>query len=173
MDSARPVERSIPQSGGDVGDHQADGQDMWATGELGPERVASDPREGYRARILVIDDEPAMLRSLRRALAREHDVTDMSSAAEALNLIRQGERYDVILCDLHMPEMSGMDFDAGLSITAPDQLDRLFFLTGGAVDERSHDFLLCRTSREIHKPFELETLRRLIWRVIDRRPSVL
>ena len=61
------------------------------------------------ARILVIDDEPLIGVIVQRAL-RTLDVSACTDAHEALAAIRGGRRYDVILCDLMMPAMTGMAF---------------------------------------------------------------
>lgn len=57
----------------------------------------------------------------------------LDSADEALRLIEGGERYDVILCDLMMPVMTGMELHDALSRFAPDQANAMVFMTGGAV----------------------------------------
>ena len=62
------------------------------------------------ARILVIDDEPAIRRILREILEHEqYNVDDAASAVEALPLVKENE-YDAILCDIKMPQMDGIEF---------------------------------------------------------------
>ena len=90
-------------------------------------RVAS-----RRGRVLIVDDEVVFANSLRRMLSREHDVTVANSGRAALELLRAGERFDVILCDLMMPEITGMDVHAQLLQLSPEQADRMIFMTGGA-----------------------------------------
>ena len=82
--------------------------------------------DAKRARILLVDDEPMILESLRRALAR-YVVQTLTRAREALERIVAGERFDVILCDLLMPGMSGMELGEELSRAAPraGRADRL------------------------------------------------
>src|SRR5215204_1487165 len=87
---------------------------------------------GKRGRVLVIDDEPALLAVLCRMLSGEHEVIVSTSGAAALDRIEAGEYFDIILCDLMMPVMTGMEVYAKLSRIAPEQLERLVFLTGGA-----------------------------------------
>ena len=84
------------------------------------------------AALLVIDDEPMILGALRRSLSAEYNVTCVGDGRKALDRLRAGERYDVILCDLMMPEMTGMDLYAELEQLAPDQAARMVFVTGGA-----------------------------------------
>ncbi len=99
-------------------------------------RIASEivaPFEmGRRGRILVVDDEQVLARALGRVL-RDHQLVVLDSADEALRLIEGGERYDVILCDLMMPVMTGMELHDALSRFAPDQANAMVFMTGGAV----------------------------------------
>jgi CheY-like chemotaxis protein len=115
-----------------------------------------------RGRILVVDDEPLMLKAVQRALARHHDVATVSSSREALGRIAAGERFDVILCDLMMPEMTGMDLHEELERVAPPQAERMIFLTGGAFTPRARSFLGERPDRRIEKPFDARQLLAMI-----------
>ncbi|MEO5770144.1 MAG: response regulator, partial [Polyangia bacterium] len=84
-----------------------------------------------RGRLLVIDDEEVVAMAIRRSLTREHDVVYTSTAQEALALLRANEEFDVILCDLMMPEMTGMELYAELMASSPEQARRIIFVTGG------------------------------------------
>lgn len=119
----------------------------------------ADARSG---RVLVVDDEPVLGTTIQRMLAREHDVTAVTRAREALDLIAAGRRYDVILCDLMMPEMSGVDLHAALSNLAPDQADRMIFMTGGAFTPAARAFLGRFANPSIEKPFSPASLRSLV-----------
>jgi signal transduction histidine kinase/CheY-like chemotaxis protein len=114
-----------------------------------------------RARILAIDDEPMIARVLKHTLG-SHDVTEMTSAVEALERIRKGERYDLIICDLMMPHMTGMDFHAALETDAPEQARRIMFLTGGAFTPRAHAFLDTVQVPRIDKPFQVKEIRKVV-----------
>ena len=81
---------------------------------------AAAPRPSARGRILVVDDEPIVCFSLERLLSSEGEVVAATSAKEALARIEAGERFDVILCDLMMPEMDGQAMHAALAKIAPD-----------------------------------------------------
>ena len=65
-----------------------------------------------RGRILVVDDDVKLGSAMRRALIQEHDVLTETNAAEALKRLVGGEQFDLVMCDLMMPHMSGMDFYA-------------------------------------------------------------
>jgi len=122
-----------------------------------------------RARILVIDDEPLIQRTIKRILV-EHEVVTVDGAAAALASIRGGARYDLILCDLMMPEMSGMDLHDELSRIAPDQLSRVVYMTGGAFTPRARDFLAAVVNPRIDKPFDAGSLRTTVNGMLARAP---
>jgi PAS domain S-box-containing protein len=117
-----------------------------------------------RARVLVVDDEPNVTSSLRRALSSEHDVATANSARDALKLLTQDRGFDIILCDLMMPGMTGMDLYAELYKTAPEVAGRVVFMTGGAFTPRAVSFLQDVPNPKIGKPLNLEELRMLVSR---------
>jgi signal transduction histidine kinase/CheY-like chemotaxis protein len=112
------------------------------------------PADIARRRILVVDDEPLVGTAIRRSLAVQHDVTVLTSAREAHELIARGERFDAIVCDLMMPEMTGMEFHDGLAAAAPDQAARIVFMTGGAFTANAREFLARVRNPRLEKPFE-------------------
>lgn len=119
-------------------------------------------KKGRRGRVLVVDDEAAVGRAVRRVLVAEHDVDVVTGAREALRRIAGGERFDVIVCDLMMPEMSGMDLHAELTMVAPDQAERMIMLTGGAFTARASQFLDTVPNPRVEKPFDAANLRALV-----------
>jgi CheY-like chemotaxis protein len=133
-----------------------------------PARAAAPQAQasGRRGKVLVIDDEPLIGAAVRRALTAEHDVLALSNSHEALDRLRGGERYDVILCDLMMPALTGMDIHDELSKLAPAQADRMVFITGGAFTTRAQTFLAEVQNPRIEKPFDLHALRALVHQAI-------
>ena len=118
------------------------------------EPTAQLPVTGRRGRILVVDDEELVLRSVRRILSQEHDVLAMISAADALALCAGGEKFDLILCDLMMPDMTGKGLASRSSLlVAPEQADRMIFITGGAFTEKARAFLSETPKEHLEKPF--------------------
>jgi CheY-like chemotaxis protein len=115
-----------------------------------------------RGNILVIDDEPMVGRLVERALGRGHRVTAVTTGREGLDRLAAGERFDLILCDLMMPEITGMDMYERVVAFAPEQADRMVFLTGGAFTRRASEFLEERPFLE--KPFDLRALEALVRR---------
>jgi PAS domain S-box-containing protein len=112
-----------------------------------------------RARILVIDDEEMLGQAIRRYLAQEHDVEAVTSARVALELIAGGARYDVVLCDLMMPQISGMEVHETVAKIDKAQSERIVFMTGGAFTDRARTFFESTNNQRIEKPFDLKTLR--------------
>jgi signal transduction histidine kinase len=115
-----------------------------------------------RSRVLVLDDEVAFGRALERSLGRYHEVVMMTSSTEALARMVGGDRYDAILSDLMMPQMTGMDLYEELCRIAPDQAKKMIFLTGGVFTERAREFLDGLSNPCIEKPFELANVLELI-----------
>lgn len=108
--------------------------------------------EKQRGRVLVVDDDVLLGKMLKRALDPEHDVLVVASGREALDLIASGERFDLILCDLMLPGVTGIDVYEGIGSIAPELVNRVVFLTGGAFSARSKAFLEQDTIAWIEKP---------------------
>jgi signal transduction histidine kinase/CheY-like chemotaxis protein len=115
------------------------------------------PAPRPNGRFLVVDDESAILTIYRRLLGAEQCVF-CTSGREAIALLRQGQTFDAILCDLMMPQMSGMDVYDELAAIAPGQAARMIFVTGGAFTDRARQFLAARTNPTVEKPFGIQQL---------------
>jgi CheY-like chemotaxis protein len=115
-------------------------------------------------RVLAIDDEELMLDVLARMLRGHAEVAVASSGEDALVLIDGGAEFDVILCDLSMPGMSGMDVHAELRQRGGLDV-RVLFVTGGATNDRAARFLEEMRERVVFKPVSqtvlLDRIRRL------------
>lgn len=114
-----------------------------------------------RARILVIDDEAAIGRSLERLLARDHDVTVEADARRGAALAASGP-WDVVFCDLMMPGLTGMDLYEMLATSRPEVARRIVFMTAGSFSSRSWDFLEATSNISLTKPFDPSALRRAV-----------
>jgi len=124
--------------------------------------VALDLSARRRGRILVIDDEPMITKVVQRTLSTDHDVVATGRAAEAIERIAAGERFDVILCDLMMPQMTGMELHAELRTLDQAHADRVIFLTGGAFTLAARAFLDEVSNQRVEKPFDAKHLRALV-----------
>jgi DNA-binding NtrC family response regulator len=125
--------------------------------------------EQRRGRVLVIDDDPRISLSLQLILSEWHDVTALTSPCEALLRMRHGETYDVVLCDVMMPELSAMDLYAALERELPGIASRLVFLTGGAFTPRAHEFLAQIDNARFEKPLDIDGLIALVRRRVALR----
>jgi signal transduction histidine kinase len=134
----------------------------------GPVPTTQPLPTGQRARILVIDDEPLIAKILQRGLARHH-VTVAGQARDALARIEQGERFDVILCDLMMPDINGIDVHEYLSKSNPSAARKMVFMTGGAFTARAKQFLSSITNERVEKPFSMAQITELIDRQVEAR----
>jgi PAS domain S-box-containing protein len=123
--------------------------------------VAQRVHPHRRGRILIVDDEVMILRVLERLL-REHEVVTAGNARIALERIERGEQFDLVLSDVNMPGMTGMQFYEQLLTRDPDYKRRLIFLCGGARSSAAADFLRSVPNPRIDKPFSSQELRTLI-----------
>ncbi|MBN2192624.1 MAG: response regulator [Polyangiaceae bacterium] len=130
-----------------------------------PPPVATSAR---RARVLVIDDDLPVAEVLQRLLADDFEVEVATSATQALALVRQGPDFDVLLCDLLMPGMSGVDLYGELERDRPGVEERVIFMTGGAFTPRSAEFLAKVRNDRLEKPLDLVELRRAVRRAVER-----
>jgi C4-dicarboxylate-specific signal transduction histidine kinase len=127
-----------------------------------PETV---PARDLKARVLVVDDEPQVGRSLQRILSPQHDVVCVESAARALAELERDPGYDVVLCDVMLPGMSGIDFFDELSRRAPRLAARVAFMSGGAFTPRAREFFEGSSNPKIEKPIDAATLRAVVYRI--------
>jgi signal transduction histidine kinase/CheY-like chemotaxis protein len=111
--------------------------------------------------VLVVDDEPSLLRWVRRVLS-DYRVLTAEGGVAALELLADGAPPDVVLCDLMMPGMSGIEFYNTLRRELPELVPRVAFITGGVFSSQARDFLETVPNRVLHKPFKREDLHALI-----------
>jgi PAS domain S-box-containing protein len=130
--------------------------------------ASSPPTASAHARILVIDDEPLVAEAIQSMLAAVHDVVTHTNPREALVRLVRGERFDLILCDLIMPEMSGMELYQRLLHQAPDAVDSIVLMTGGAATPQARQFLDRVPNPRIQKPFGQKALREMISSLLRR-----
>jgi ligand-binding sensor domain-containing protein/signal transduction histidine kinase/CheY-like chemotaxis protein len=135
-----------------------------------PPRPLSGSFPAWRSRLMVIDDEPLLASALARTLSAEYDIVPFSSARDALARLRQGEHYHLILCDLMMPDMTGMELYETLGREAPDLAERMVFITGGAFTDAARAFLEATHQPWLEKPFEPELLRSRLRAMLSQPP---
>ena len=113
-------------------------------------------------RVLVIDDEAAVGRTIQRLLGEQYEVVVLTRGREAIDLLVGKEaNFDLILCDLTMPEVTGMDVYARATQARADIGQRFVVMTGGPFSARARDFLDHVPNERLDKPFDLQTVRNL------------
>jgi PAS domain S-box-containing protein len=138
---------------------------------LTPEPMPSVlPVPGEGTDILVIDDEPMVGRAITRMLSPPHRVACVGSAAEALALLPT-RRFDTIVCDLMMPEMTGMELYERMLAETPALAARMVFLTGGAFTREAAEFLESVPNPRLEKPFTPAQLRAVVATVAGASPG--
>ncbi len=117
-----------------------------------------------RTRILIIDDEPLLLRALAQALSDEHDVVTAHGGKEGLELLTADRNFDLVLCDLQMPGVDGIAVHDALASTAPELRAKLVMMSGGAVTARALRFVESAAVRVVRKPIDIGELLALVSR---------
>jgi PAS domain S-box-containing protein len=163
-------QRIVQELGGEIGFETTPGAGsvfrvrLPPTGKEGPvaKGRAVSGRPTRRGRVLVVDDEPTINSAIARTLSGEHEVVTETRAADALARLRAGERFDVIFCDLMMPQVTGMDLHRQLQAEIPEQAGRMIFLTGGAFTTGARRFLEEVPNLRVEKPFDTRMLRAIV-----------
>jgi len=157
------VSRSIISGyGGRIELAPVDGGGTIVTLRLQPYRPPRDdvaaPREAVafeRRRVLVIDDEP-MVRQILSDLLRAHHHVEMAENGEAAMALIARDSFDVILCDVMMPGVNGMELYQRVARDHPGLERRMIFITGGTFVPELTSFLANVDNRFLAKPFSLE-----------------
>ncbi|HUL59811.1 MAG TPA: ATP-binding protein [Anaeromyxobacteraceae bacterium] len=140
--------------------------------DLEPVAAASPPLHApRRGRILVVDDEPLFCQLVERVLRPEHEVVAVSDPRDALRRVQDGERFDLVLTDLAMPGLNGVELHAELSRIAPDLAAGMLFVTGGAFTRAAADFVATRPERVLDKPISPDAVRAAVAEALQRRPE--
>ncbi|HXC35653.1 MAG TPA: ATP-binding protein [Candidatus Acidoferrales bacterium] len=140
----------------------AQGAGNAASKSVAPEKIAPDPREGAGKKILVIDDEDAILQMVSESLTRSgYQVEAVTDGQTGLRRLKQ-DHYDVALCDWKMPGLNGRQVYDQLGASRPDLCRRIIFITGDVINEQMRDFLKTENRPCLGKPFALDDLRTTI-----------
>lgn len=107
-----------------------------------------------------MDDDLNVARALQRVLSDDFDVVALTSPLEAFHLILAGRRFAAIVCDIRMPELTGMELHDEIFRISPRQAARMLFTTGGGLPSKLQTF--AESKGVIPKPFDLDELRRLV-----------
>jgi two-component system, cell cycle sensor histidine kinase and response regulator CckA len=118
--------------------------------------------ESAPARILIIDDEPLLGQTLLYAFKGRHDVVICTSGRDALSRLEKDARFDLVLCDLMMPDVSGSAVYEAVKRSYPGLVRCFVFMTGGAFTERAREFLAKHPGAQLEKPFNIDDIERIL-----------
>lgn len=135
---------------------------------LPPPAIAPTLRRG---RILVVDDELPIRNMMRRLLGSAHEVVVVDSGEAARALLLEDPAFDVVLCDLMMPEMTGMELHAWMVKESPDLARRVIFVSGGAFTPNASIYLQKVPNLKLEKPFDAEELRSAVALLLANGPG--
>ncbi|HVU03092.1 MAG TPA: PAS domain S-box protein [Polyangiaceae bacterium] len=122
-----------------------------------------------RARVLVIDDDPGVASTLRAMLEAHHEIRSVTHGREGLRLLLGPEDFDIVFCDLIMPEVSGIDVFCAVELNRPDRVDRIVFMTGGVFTAEAEKFLARVPNPRVEKPFSLARVDQLLAQAVEKR----
>jgi two-component system cell cycle sensor histidine kinase/response regulator CckA len=179
-----PICRSIVRAhGGELDVHSAPGQGStftvilprWVGEQKQSEPSAPDAAPVTpRGRVLVVDDEAAVGRTLSLVLEPDYDVTVVMSGEDGLAELRaakQGSGFDAILCDLVMPGMNGQELFHAAQKELPGVESRFIFMSGGYSTLGSDDFPRRISNPLFEKPFDLDLVRRTLHELVSSRSA--
>jgi CheY-like chemotaxis protein len=127
---------------------------------------ATNPRQGFGKKVLVIDDEDAILQMVCETLSEEGYQVDTARDGESgLNRLRL-ENYDLTLCDWKMPGLTGREVYERLRAANPALSDRLIFITGDLINEKAQRYLEERKKVCLTKPFSLAEFRAAVGKAL-------
>lgn len=127
-----------------------------------PPSLPEPSSAGRRGRVYVIDDDDAIVRAVSRLLSSEHDVMTETSPSAALEHLSSSDEYDLVLCDVTMPRMDGVELYHALEVVRPALAGKMVFMTGGALNAATERFLATALVDTIEKPFTPQWLRAFV-----------
>ena len=120
--------------------------------------------ERRNARLLFVDDEPAILRGYKRTFGRTYDIAVAEGGAPALSLLADDSDFDAIISDLLMPGMNGIMFFENVSAKYPHLASHFLFVTGSPNHGDIGTFVATKRERCFDKPYDEGVLRDAIER---------
>jgi CheY-like chemotaxis protein len=115
---------------------------------------------------MLVDDEPLVAQTIERLLRRDYDVTIARCGRDAIEHIARGVRFDAIVSDVMMPNMTGIELVEELRRVAPDQAQRLIFLSGGAFTAQTRERLDALGAPQLEKPVTAKELRACLSQIV-------
>jgi CheY-like chemotaxis protein len=116
---------------------------------------------------MLVDDEPLVAQTIERLLRRDYDITIARCGKEAIDHIVAGGRFDAIVSDVMMPNMTGIELVEELQRLAPDQAQRLIFLSGGVFTPQTRERLEQIGAPQLEKPVTAKELRACVKQLMN------
>ncbi len=133
--------------------------------------AAANVNDGKGKRILVIDDEEPILHLLRETLEPRGYEVDIAADGESGLRQLSGKRYDLMLCDWKMPGLNGLQVYERVRASNPAFCDRIIFITGDVVNDKTRKFLQEQNKVCLTKPFTLPEFHAAIRKVLTQNQS--
>jgi CheY-like chemotaxis protein len=138
------------------------------------EAVQTVQREHKKGRILVVDDEPGVRILLDRALTRDgHTVVTVADAGSAKDKLDAGEAYDVIITDVRMPGMNGIELYSRVVEQKPEMKNRIIFVTGDVMGMDIRTFLAQNKLPYLAKPFNIEAIKQQVSSIMETGHQIM
>ena len=102
-------------------------------------------------------------------LENDHDISTELNGRQALARIRSGERFDAIISDLSMPDVTGGQLYKSLQVENPQQASKVIFMTAGVLSHEALEFAGTMSDRLFEKPLVLAKLRETIGRMLSEK----
>jgi len=134
--------------------------------------LARKRQPSKRPRLMVVDDEPMIGELIACVLGDELEIETFEDARVALDVLARGADFDVVLTDVTMPGMSGIELYWQLVVAHPTLARHVVFMTGGIMQARLHRFVQAHEEGPLTKPFTCEQLRTYVGRALDRVDAV-
>jgi CheY-like chemotaxis protein len=134
-------------------------------GKAAPEVRPTAPKtaeSGRWGRILVVDDDAMLRRAMNRMLGFRHSVRLAANAREALDALTADANFDIVLCDVMMPDISGIELFERIGRQWPELTPRVAFLTGAGCTPSVADFLASVDNPRLTKPFNANALNEFV-----------
>ncbi len=119
------------------------------------------------ARVLVIDDEQLLGQTIQLGLEDAMEVELETSGELGLQRLLKDYSINLVLCDLSLPDLSGIDIYRTILERRPELIKRFVIMTGGAVSSASRDFLENYTGPLLNKPFTITQVENLVHSLLD------